>query len=365
VQHVVLASGGQPQLLEQRGGAPRQANERRHRGPQVGGQPAQLGARHQPPGLIEERQRHVDRLARLPDAGAEVAGQAPQRGQAVVQLPERRLRRPQRDRQLRDRGLEASRLARERARGRVEVGDQALQPLRPPVEPPRHAAGGIQVLREVVLAQAARGLLHYRRAAIGVLPVGDRAPVAVGALGLDRTRVLAQERLQVLARVGLERGEHLPQLDRRARLLDREHAAALDLAGVGGARLELEEPVALEEQPWADLQARVAVDRQALVVDLHPDQRPLAAGAGVLDRNHLAHVHARDPHGLALLDVHRAVEDRAQLVRRPERQLLGEGEVGGDGDHHQRQHARPDLWHPRVGPHGSSIAPVSGRSTKV
>jgi hypothetical protein len=86
MEDLVLASGGEPKLLEQRGCAPGQSHERRHGGPQVGGQAAQLGSRDEAPRLAKERQRHVDRLARLPDAGAKVSGETPQRGQAVVQL---------------------------------------------------------------------------------------------------------------------------------------------------------------------------------------------------------------------------------------------------------------------------------------
>ena len=47
-----------------------------------------------------------------------------------------------------------------------------------------------------------------------------------GAAVVDRLAVLLQQRLQVLARVGLEAGQHLIELHRLDALLDRERVAA-------------------------------------------------------------------------------------------------------------------------------------------
>src|SRR5207248_8436132 len=84
-------------------------------------------------------------------------------------------------------------------------------------------------------------------------------------------RVLLEERLEVLADVGLQRGQDLPELDRGRRLLDRNVAAILDRRRVRRARLQVHEEVALEEDARPDLELRVLVDRQALLVDLHRD----------------------------------------------------------------------------------------------
>ena len=68
----------------------------------------------------------------------------------------------------------------------------------------------------------------------------------------------------------------------------------------------------------------------------------LVAGLGVLDVHHLAHLDARDPHGLALLHVVGGVEDGARPRSgdrngRPRR----EREVGADGDQRRARSARP------------------------
>src|SRR6185503_8420170 len=128
--------------------------------------------------------------------------------------------------------LEVLRLAREGARCRVEVGEQPLQRLGAAVESARDAAARVDVLREVVLEHTERRVLDDRGASVGGLPVPDRAPVAVGALALERLGVLVEQRLEVLPRVRMERREDLAQLYRTARLGDRERAAVGQLVRI-------------------------------------------------------------------------------------------------------------------------------------
>ena len=138
---------------------------------------------------------------------------------------ERRHRGAQRVRQLADGRAQVGLLAREGGRGGVEVGDQRLELLAVAVE----RGGG----RAGVLRRSRRGRGRSRRSiasaddrrvAVGGLPVRERAVEAARAGALERRAVLAQQDLEVLARVGLQRGQHLVELHRRGGLLDRERA---------------------------------------------------------------------------------------------------------------------------------------------
>ena len=143
--------------------------------------------------------------------------------------------------------------------------------------------------------RAERGLVRDRRGAerlgrrLEALVVGLRTAVAEPLLG-----VLLEERLEVLARVGLEGLEGLPELHRRGGVLDGDVAAVLDVRARRRARLEVDEEVALEEDARAHLQLRVLVDRQPVAVDVHRHDRSrrVALALHVL---HLPHVHAGDP----------------------------------------------------------------------
>ena len=108
-------------------------------------------------------------------------------------------------------------LAGERAGGRVEVGDQALELLGVAVQRRGRRAGVLDVAREVVLGLAERGLVDDRGVAVGALPVRDRAVEGLGAALVERLAVLVEQRLEVLARVGLQRGQQLVELHRARR----------------------------------------------------------------------------------------------------------------------------------------------------
>ena len=119
-----------------------------------------------------------------------------------------------------DRQLEVARLARERAGGGVEVGDQRLQRLGAAVEPARHPPARVDVART--------GRAGARRASRPARSpsCGRRAPSTGSSAGSRRRprprarcEYSCEQRLEVLARVRLERGEQLPELHRAARLL--------------------------------------------------------------------------------------------------------------------------------------------------
>ena len=88
----------------------------------------------------------------------------------------------------------------------------------------------------------------------------------LGAAVREALRVLAQEDLEVAARVALERGQHVAELHRRRRLGHRDRAAVIELLGGRCARLEVDEEVALEEDPRPDLGRRVGVQLAEFVV---------------------------------------------------------------------------------------------------
>ena len=141
---------------------------------------------------------------------------------------------------------------------------------------------------------------EVRKASRKPSPPEPRLAAASG--GLEPQRAVAellQEDLQVLADRRLQRGQDLVELDRDRGLLEREHRARLELLAARGAGLQVDEQVALEEQPRAQLQGRVLVDRAGVLVELHRDHRGVETVAvlvgEVLDRGHLADVHAGDP----------------------------------------------------------------------
>ena len=100
-------------------------------------------------------------------------------------------------RQLRHRVLQRDVLARERIRGRVEVGDQVLEVLRVGVDRAGHRALGGDPVRQVVGLDPERVVGDDRRVLVGRQPVLDRGVVGRAAL-LDRGAVLLEQRLQVV-----------------------------------------------------------------------------------------------------------------------------------------------------------------------
>ena len=197
-------------------------------------------------------------------------------GKDSLSAAERGLGGAQRARQLGDRRPQVALLAGERGGRRVEVGDQALELLGVAVQRRGRRARVLDVAREVVLGLAQRGLVDDRGVAVGALPVRDRAVEGLRAALVERVAVLVEQRLEVLARVGLQRGQQLVELDRHGGLVDRDRAVVGDLRRARRARLEVDEEVALEEDARADLGARVVVDRAAGLADGHRDHHGVA-----------------------------------------------------------------------------------------
>ena len=84
---------------------------------------------------------------------------------------------------------------------------------------------------------------------------------------------LVEQDLEVRADVPLERREDLVDLDRDRGLADGERVAVLRLWSAGRARLEIDEQVALKEEPRAQLHRRVLVEWQRRLLQLHGHDR--------------------------------------------------------------------------------------------
>ena len=140
-------------------------------------------------------------------------------------------------------------------------------------------------------------------------PDGPRERAAVV---LQADRGVAQQQLEVVARVGVERGEDLVEVDVRQRLRGRDPLALGELARLRGAGIELGDHV-LEPRLGAHENAGVPVDRRVLALDVQSDHGPAAL-----------ELHARDLADLDARDV-----DRLAL---PRGDRLGRRELGLDGD---------------------------------
>ena len=184
----------------------------------------------------------------------------------------------------------------ERAEEGVEVDDQFAQLLLVHVQRRGHFADARDQLGEVVRFGAAERLVDDRaaaqrgRPALGGLVERLRrvqaAHVGVlfgvfGGVRLARQPVAVadQEVLQVGARVGVQRVQHLVELDRVGGLRDRQRGAGGERLRRRAAGLQFDEPVAFQEDPRADLRGRVGVDRQAPRFDFHAHQAGVALGA--------------------------------------------------------------------------------------
>ena len=143
---------------------------------------------------------------------------------------------------------------------------------------------------EVVRADPEQRLVDDRGRAPGRAAVAKRRIERLGAgLALDvgvlgdvggGGRLVGERRTEPLQRllkplaIGLlERGQDLVDLHCRSRLADRDRVAVAELGRARAARGQVEEEVALEEQPRADLDRRVLMDRLTLVVDGEGDAR--------------------------------------------------------------------------------------------
>ena len=148
----------------------------------------------------------------------------------------------------------------------------------------------------LMIAVAQRELLvRLARVAGGRLEAPDglrqRAAVAPQPLG-----AVAEQQLQVVARVGVERGEDLVEVHVRQRLRRRDPLALGQLPGLRGARRQLRRHV-LEPGLRPQQDRGVAVDRRVLALDLHPDDGPAALE---VDARDLADLDAGDVDGLPL-----------------------------------------------------------------
>jgi hypothetical protein len=192
---------------------------------------------------------------RLPDGGAA--------------LRERRERRVE----SRDQAREPVAPAGQRACRPLAVGDQAAQVAGAPAAQRLGGHGGLE-----------QGRLHQRHEALEV----------PRAAAVDRFRQAVHEAREVLARAGSQRRQDLVELDRRRGLRERDRAALGEDRRGGRAGPQVDEEVALEEQPRAHLERGVAVQRQPGLLDRHRHDRRRAGPA--LDLLDLADLDARDPH---------------------------------------------------------------------
>ena len=218
---------------------------------------------------------------------------------------------------------------------------------------PRRWRRRADVARQVAPVLAAHRVGDDRRVAVGGSQYGIERLKPRAPAPSRRLAVLAQEHLEVVARVGLQRGQHLVELHRGRGLLNGDRGAVLEFAGGRRARRQVDEEVALEEDARADLGRRVGVHGPARVLDPHRHERALAA-AVALDGGDLADLDAGDPHRRAGAQVVRALERRLDLVVRLERDRLRPAEVDDDGDHAQRDDPDERVRAPLMG------APTSG-----
>ena len=183
-----------------------------------------------------------------------------------------------------------------------------------------------------VVERLGGGLAARRR--VGVAVVG-RARLGVEPLGEPVEQVA-----QVLARVALQRGQHLVELDRRGGPRDLDRVAVVELRRRRRAGPQVDEEVALEEDARADLGRRVLVDRQPGVLDLHRHERLVGALLG-LDRLDLADVDAGDPHGRVDAQRVGGLEDGVDAEAVRERDVLGEAEERRRRARSRARSARP------------------------
>ena len=227
-----------------------------------------------------------------------------------------------------------------------------------------------------VLAAQRELLVRLARVAGGGLEAADRprqrAPVAVQPL-----RGVAEQQPQVVARVDVERGEDLVEVDVRERLRDGDPLPLGQLAGLRSAGRELGHHV-LEAGLRAQQDRRVAVDRRVVALDVHAHHRPAVLE---LDARDLADLDARDVDGLPLArgDGLRAAQLRLDLdVVLPEHGDAGRQRqplvVEDDHGHDHRDHQQPDdrrevgqvladrghLRTPSFDPNGRSLRRSSG-----
>ena len=272
-------------------------------------------------------------------AGRRFCERRPENGGHAVGLGERALRRAERRRQLGQRRAEVGLLAGERREHDVRalhelgqlgvLGAQRLHHQREVVDGALEvpAPEGEQLVRP---ARVARGRLDPADR------LGERAAVA-----LQRGRPVAEQQRQVVARVGVQRRQHLVEVDVGQRLRDRDPLALRQLPGRLGARRQLGHHV-LQAGLRAQEDGRVAIDRRVLALDLHPHDRLAVLQ---LDARDLAHLDAGDVHRLALARRDRLRRGELGLDR--DDVLAQERHAGRQreplvGEDHQRHDQRDD-----------------------
>ena len=219
---------------------------------------------------------------------------------------------------------------------------------------PATCALGGDVVGEVVGLDAERVVGDDRGVLVGGQPVLDGLVVRRAAQ-LDRLAVLLQQRLEVLAGVGLQPGEDLIELDGLDALLDRE-GVAVGATGASGVPGE----TSTKKLPSRKIRGRIAkvasswIGRPWLVI-VHRHVGRLAralGGAGrlaarlVRHRGDRADVDARDAHQRTRLQPVGVGEGRVDRVLVGER--VGElrvGRVGEDGDQDDPDQAGLELAH--------------------
>jgi hypothetical protein len=255
-----------------------------------------------------------------------------------------------------DRRLEIALLGGERRDGRVEVRDEVLELALVAGQAGGRAPEAADQAAEVLVGLDAEERLVDDRLRLGGRPgvvvrvverlgggLAARGRVGVAVLGgvrlaLQRGPEAVEHVAQVLARVALERGEHLVELDRRRGLGQLERAAVVELRGAGRAGLEVDEEVALEEDARPDLGAGVGADRAALVGDLHRHDGVVRAVLRV-DLLDLADVDAGDAHRRVGPQAVGGLEHGVDLVAARERDVLREAEVREHQDRDDRDQA--------------------------
>ena len=214
------------------------------------------------PGRISRAKARVGGKARLSEASAALAFSsvgASRRIEALQVAPAR---------------------SRTRAIVRVEVRDQVLELALVADQRAGRPRGALEQAREVAVGLGAEqrlvdlgaALERGGRVLVGVVEgLGGRlaarrgvgvAVVAALGLAFRPLRELVEQVAQVLARVALQRGQHLVELHRRRRLRDLDRVAVVEHRRRRRARREVDEEVALEEDARPDLGGRVLVDRQ-------------------------------------------------------------------------------------------------------
>ena len=183
----------------------------------------------------------------------------------------------------------------------------------------------LQVPRRVL---PERRVVGQRAVAVGVLPVLDRLVEALGAAVRQALPAYSSRKVCRSSRVSRWSAvSRSPNCTGAAVCFIGIVPPSSSSARRGRAGLEVHEEVALEEDARPDLQLRVLVDRQALVLDLHRHARAAGGVVHRLDALDLADVDAGDPHRRVRLQVVRRAEDRLELVRVGERVGLREAEV--------------------------------------